>query len=156
MANLIELMEDTEKLFFEILDNTAIPQWVEIKVFCDNNQKKPYKIQKSNDVVEKISEGVNITIIFNEDILIELPKEMQVMCISEALHGIVVDENDRLKLEKADVETHSGILHKFGQDAVIQMKESIQSLYNAKKVRDDEEKARQRDLKKKKGRITAI
>lgn len=149
MANLIEMMDDTVKLFYDILDETSIPQWVEIKVFCDNNLKKPYKIYKSNDITEKISDGVNITIVFNEDILVELPYDMQVMCIKEALHGIVVDENDRIKIESFDVETHSGILTHFGHEAVLQMKESIQSLYDEKKQREEEEKAAQKEAKKK-------
>jgi hypothetical protein len=148
MAILIELMDDTVSLFYKIVDESAIPNWVEIKVFCDNNQKKVYKVQKTNDVTEKLSDGVNVTIIFNEDILTQLPTDMQLMCIKEALHGIVVDENDKLKVEKPDVETHSGILHHFGQDAVIQMKESIRSLYDKKKQRDEEEKARSCEEKK--------
>lgn len=149
MANLIELMDDTVNLFYEIVDDSTIPQWVEIKAFCDNNQKKIYKVSKSNDVTEKLSDGVNITIIFNEDILVALPMDMQIMCIKEAIHGISVDDNDRIKVEKPDVETYSGILNHFGKDEVIKMKESIKSLYDEKKQREDEEKARLREEKKK-------
>ena len=149
MANLIELMDDTVNLFYEIVDDSTIPQWVEIKAFCDNNQKKVYKVSKSNDVTEKLSDGVNVTIIFNEDILTALPMEMQIMCIKEAIHGIVVDDNDRIKVEKPDVETYSGILNHFGKDEVIRMKESIKSLYDQKKQREEEEKARIREEKKK-------
>jgi hypothetical protein len=157
MANLIELMDDTVNLFYEIVDDSTIPQWVEIKVFCDNNQKKIYKVSKSNDVTEKLSDGVNVTIIFNEDILVALPMEMQIMCIKEAIHGIVVDDNDRIKVEKPDVETYSGILNHFGKDEVIRMKESIKSLYDEKKQREEEEKARIKEEKKKKRKgITAM
>lgn len=152
MANLIELMDDTVNLFYEIVDESAIPQWVEIKAFCDNNQKKIYKVSKSNDVTEKLSDGVNLTVIFNEDILVALPIDMQVMCIKEAIHGIVVDDNNRLKVERPDVETYSGILNFFGKDDVIRMKESIKSLYDQKKQREDEEKARLKEEKKNKRR----
>lgn len=158
MANLIDLMEGTEEKFFQIRDNnTAIPVWVEMKVFCDNEQKNIYKIAKSNDIVEKLSEGIHVTIIFNENILLDLPEDMQEMVIMEALHGIVVDDNDKLKVEKPDFTTHTGILKAFGDESVIQMKESIKSLYDAKKQREDEEKARIKEEKKKKGRqITAV
>jgi len=156
MANLIDLMEETEKLFFEIRDNTAIPQWVEFKTFCDNNQKDIYKVVKSNDVVEKLSAGILVTVIFNENILLGLPEEIQIMCIKEALHGIVVDDNDRLKIEKPDFVTYSGILTVFGDEAVIQMKESIKSLYDAKKQKEEEEKARIKAEKKKKRNFTSV
>ena len=156
MANLIKMMDDTENLFYKILDESSIPDWVEFKTFCDNNQKDIYKVVKSNDIVEKLSEGVLITVIFNENILLELPQEMQVMCIKEALHGIVVDDNDRLKIEKPDFVTYSGILSTFGDDAVIQMKESIKSLYDAKKQKEEEEKARIKAEKKKKRNYTSV
>ena len=156
MANLIELTEKTEKLIFSIIDETTIPNWVEFKTFCDNNQKDIYKVVKSNDIVEKLSEGILVTVIFNENILLELPQEMQIMCIKEALHGIVVDDNDRLKIEKPDFVTYSGILTTFGDNAVIQMKETIKSLYDAKKQKEEEEKEKLKAEKKKKRNYTAV
>lgn len=149
MAKIEKASEELVQQFDEIRDNTAIPQWIEFELFNNSKQKELYKINKTNDVTEVLTDGVNFTIVFNEEIFDGLPEDMQSMAIVEALAGVNVSDSDAVSLEKPDFVTYSGMMTKYGDDSVIRYKESIKSLFDEKKQREDEEKARKKDKKRK-------
>lgn len=142
MAKIEKASEDVVTLFEEVRNKTSIPHWVMFEVLCNNKQKELYKITKLNDVVEVLTEGVNFSVVLNEEIFDELPSEMQEMAIEECLAGVSVSDSDAISLEKPNFNTHTGVLQKFGHESVITLHESIKSLYDAKKQQEDEEKAR--------------
>ena len=80
----------------------------------------------------------------NEDIFSELPEEMKKLAIDEVLAGVIVSETDTVSLEKPDFSTYSGVLAKYGDSEVIKLKESVKSLYDAQKQKEDQEKRRTR------------
>jgi len=141
MAKIQKASEDVVNLFSEVREKTTIPHWVVFEVLCDEAQKEIYKISKLNDVVEILTEGVNFSVVFNEEILEGLPVNMQEMVIEECLAGVNVSDSDAVSLAKPNFNTHTGILQKFGHDDIITLHESIKSLYDEKKQREDEEKA---------------
>ena len=141
MAKIEKASEDVVNLFEEIRNKTSIPHWIQFEVLCNNSQKELYKITKANDVLEILADGVNFVVVFNEGILDELPADLQEMAIIECLAGVSVSDSDAVSLEKPDFNTHTGVLQKFGDQSVIQLHESIKSLFDAKKQREDEEKA---------------
>jgi len=141
MAKIEKASEDVVTLFEEVRNDTSIPHWVMFEVLCNNKQKELYKITKLNDVVEILTEGVNFSVVLNEEIFDELPSEMQEMAIEECLAGVSVNDSDVISLEKPNFNTHTGVLQKFGHESVITLHESIKSLYDAKKQREDEERA---------------
>lgn len=141
MAKIVKASEEIEKLFDEVRDKTSIPQWIEFKVFSCEKQKELYKIVKTNDLVEILTEGLNFAVIFNEGIFDQLPADMQVMAINECLAGVAVNENDVVSLTKPTFNTYLGMLEKYGHDPIIVLHESIKSLFDAKKQKEDEEKA---------------
>ncbi len=141
MAKIEKASEDVVNLFSEISDKTSIPHWIQFEVLCNNTQKELYKITKANDVLEILAGGVNFVVVFNEEILDELPADLQEMAIIEAVAGVSVSDSDTVSLEKPDFNTHTGVLQKYGDQSVIQLHESIKSLFDAKKQREDEEKA---------------
>jgi len=149
MAKIEKASEDVVNLFDEVRDKTTIPQWLQFEVLCNNKQKELYKIVKTNDIVEILTEGVNFAVVFNEEILDELPADMQKMAIVECLAGVSVSESDTISLEKPNFNTHTGVLQKYGHESIITLHESIKSLFDKKKQREDEEKAR---IKSKRGR----
>jgi hypothetical protein len=153
MAKIEKASEDVVNLFDEVRQNTSIPQWIQFEVLCNDKQKELYKITKSNDVVEVITEGVNFAVVFNEEILDGLPVKMQEMAIEECLAGVAVSESDAVSLNKPNFNTHTGVLQKFGHEDVIGLHESIKSLFDEKKQREDEEKAR---TKGKRGRKATV
>jgi len=141
MAKIEKASEDVVQLFDEVREKTTIPQWIQFEVLNNNKQKEVYKITKSSDVVEVLTEGVNFAIVFNEEILDALPVDMQEMAIEECLAGVSVNDSDVVSLNKPNFNTYTGMLEKFGHESIITLHESIKSLYDDKKQREDEEKA---------------
>jgi hypothetical protein len=148
MAKIQKASEDIVNLFNEIREKTSIPRWVRFEVLSNDKQKEIYKISKANDVVEILSGGVNFVVIVNEEILDELPFDMQEMVMNEALAGVVVSDSDTVSLDKPNFNTHRSMLEHYGHEAIIRLHESIKSLYDVKKQKEDEEKARTKKGKK--------
>jgi len=149
MAKIEKASEDVVNLFDSVRDKTTIPQWIQFEVLCNNKQKELYKIVKSNDIVEILTEGVNFAVVFNEEILDALPADMQEIAIQECLAGVSVSESDAVSLNKPDFNTYTGLLMRHGHDSMITLHESIKSLFDEKKQREDEQKAM---IKGKRGR----
>jgi hypothetical protein len=141
MAKIERASEDVVNLFEGIRNKTSIPHWIQFEVLCNNKQKELYKITKSNDVVEVLTEGVNFAVVFNEEILDALPADMQEMAIQECLAGVSVSDSDAVSLNKPDFNTYTGMLISHGHDSIITLHESIKSLFDEKKQREDEQKA---------------
>lgn len=141
MAKIERGSEDVVNLFEEVRNKTSIPNWLIFDVLSNEKQKEVYKINKLNDVVEIITEGTNFAVVFNEEILEGLPRPMQEIVILECLAGVNVNDNDVVSLAKPDFSTHSGVLQKFGFDEMNKVRESIKSLYDKKKQREDEQKS---------------
>lgn len=141
MAKFEEASELVEKIFDEVRDNTSIPHWVEFKVLCNNKQKEMCKLIKSSDLVELLTEGLNFAVVINESVFNDLPETMKRMAIDECLAGVAVSETDTLSVEKTNFNTHRGVLQKYGGDEIIILHESIKSLFDAKKQKEDETKA---------------
>jgi hypothetical protein len=154
MAKFQEASPEVEKLFDEVREKTSIPQWVEFKVLCNNKQKKePIKLVKSNDLVQVLTEGVNFAVIVNEDIFTQLPVEMQKLAFDEMLAGVSISDSDAVSQEKPDFNTYTGVLAKYGDSEVIKLKESVKSLYDVQKQKEDQEKA---EKKGKRGRKKSV
>lgn len=151
MAKFEKASDDAEKFFDDVKEKTTIPQWLEFKVLCNNKQKTPCEIFKNNELVEVLTEGVNFAVVFNEEIFDKLPDDMKEMVVVEKLAGVSVDDNDKIGLVKPDFNTYTGVLQKYGHEPIIQLKESIKSLYDAKKQQDDEAKAAKKGKRGKKG-----
>ena len=140
--------EDVENLFDDVREKTNIPRWIEFKVLCNDKQRELCKIVKMNDLVETLTEGLNFAVVINEGIFDELPEDMQRMAIDECLAGVSVSDSDAVSLEKPDFNTYTGVLNKYGDDSVIRLKESIKSLFDAKKQKEDEERATKKAKRK--------
>jgi hypothetical protein len=147
MAKIEKASEDIVNLFEEIREKTSIPSWIQFEILSNNKQKEIYKISKANDIIEVLTNGVNFIVVVNEEILDELPFDMQEMVMNEALAGVVVNDNDVVSLNKPDFNTYTGLLISYGHDSIITLHESIKSLYDAKKQKEDEEKARTKKVK---------
>jgi hypothetical protein len=150
MAKFEKASEDAEKFFDEIREKTTIPQWIEFRVLCNNKQKIPVDIKKNSDLVEVLTEGVNFAVIFNEEVFDQLPDDMKEIAVAEKLAGVNVDDNDKITLVKEDFNTYTGVLQKYGDAPILRFKESVKSLYDAKKQKEDEEKAAKKGKRGKK------
>lgn len=138
MRKLEEASEDVVKIFEEVLDGTTIPQWVEFKVLCNNKQKNEVcKLNKANEVIEVLTDGIAFIITINESIFDMLPDDLQRMEIDKCLAGVEVSETDTLSKSKPDFFAHSGVIKKYGYDKLVVLKESIESLYIKQKEDED-------------------
>jgi len=148
----IEKADDKVRVLFEeVRDKTSIPHWVEFEVLSSDKQRELYKIIKLSDVVEILTEGLNFAVVLNESIFTELPVDMQIMALDECLAGVSVNENDVVSLVKPNFNTHTGVLQKYGHNPIITLHESIKSLYDVKKQKEEEEKTAGKGKRKKKG-----
>lgn len=152
MAKIEYASEEVKKLFFEVRDKTTINKFVEFVVFQDNKMKQLYKIVKLSELVETLTDGLNFAVVINEEIFDGLPDDMKVMAIDECLAGVSVSESDAVSLVKPDFNTYTGALQKYGHEPIIVLKESIKSLYDVKKQKEDQEKAQKKEKKVKKGK----
>jgi len=137
MSKIVKASDELIDLFNSVRKKTTIPVWVQFELLSNNKQKTLYKILKTNNVVEVITNGINFAIIFNELIFNELPHDMKVIAIDECLAGIYVNNYDNIYLEKPNFNTYISILQKYGHDSIIRLHESIKSLYDVKKQNDD-------------------
>lgn len=150
MANYTKVFDETKSLFYEVLDGTSIPQWVEFQLIANNDLKELYRVNKLSDLYEFMTDGKNIVVCINEEIFDGLQLDMKKKILEELLGGIVVDEKDKIKIEAFDFTTHSGFLAKYGADEVIKLKESVKSLFDVKREKEEQEKAEAKAAKKKK------
>jgi len=151
MAKIEKASNDVVALFDSVRNKTSIPQWIIFEVLCNDKQKELYKIVKANDIIEVLTEGVNFVVVLNEEILEGLPLDMQETAIDECLAGVCVSDSDAVSLEKPNFNTHTGVLQKYGDNTIISLHESIKSLFDDKKQREDAEKARTKKGGKRKG-----
>ncbi len=141
MAKFEKASEDVVILFEKIRDTTTIPNWITFEVLCNNKQKQLYKIVKMSDLVEIITDGLNFAVVFNEEIFDQLTDDQKKMAIDECLAGVTVTESQMAQLEKPNFSTHTGVLQKYGHEPIIVLHESVKSLYDQKKQKEDEAKA---------------
>ena len=145
--------EEVVKLFNEVRDSTTIPHWIMFEVLCNNKLKELYKIIKMNDLVETLTDGLNFAVVFNEEIFDQLNDDQKKMALVECLSGVSVSESDAVSLEKPNFSTYRGVLQRYGHEPIIILHESVKSLFDAKKQKEDEIKAQ---TKGKRGRKKAF
>ena len=69
---------------------------------------------------------------------------MKRILIDEKLAGVAISESDSISIEKPDMCTFTGVLAKHGDEMILRLHESVKSLFDAKKQKDEEEKAQKR------------
>lgn len=142
MGKFRNVSDDVKMVFDKILNETTIPQWVNFELLANDKQKEVYVIRRSNEIIEHLTDGINFVIIINEEIFEQLPEHQQEILLNECLAGVTIDhDKDSIALEKPNFTTYGSILRTYGHEDVISLKESVKSLYDAKKQREDEEKA---------------
>lgn len=131
--------DKTIKSFDDVLVTMDLERFgVTTKIIINDKQKEVIKIKKLTPDI-KFALGDDLLITVNEYILDRLPEVEKNMHIQEMLTGVWFNaETDKLIIEQPDVKTYSGFLQKFGYEKYEVMKESIKTLYIAKKDEDDQ------------------
>ena len=138
MSKFIDVMEETQSIFDNVLMNTTIPHWVEFRLISNNNQKELYLVKKMSELFEVLTDNLNVVIVLNEEIFDKLEDEQKKLVFEEILTGIIVNDNDKINLEKPNFTTYSSMLQKHGDETMIRLKETILSLYEEKREKEIE------------------
>ena len=138
-------------LFYEVLDKTTISQnVVEFKLLHNPQLKEAYELKKQSDLVSYLADGINMVLIINEDVFDKLTDEQKKILLEEALNGILVNDSDKIIVEKPDFSTHTGILQKHGVETMVSLKETVKAILSEKRIKDEEDKQMSTPKKKKK------
>lgn len=137
MAKWIEVSDETVKAFDDVLLSILPEQYgVAVKIIVDNSQKTVIELKKVPPMY-KFSYGDDLIIIVNEAILDAMPPVEQNLYIQEQLSGVRFDaENDRLLIDKTDVNTYDGFIERHGYEKHKLLRLSVESLYELKKEQD--------------------
>lgn len=147
MARYEEPFEEVQLIFDAVMRNQGLENRVNLKVLSDENLKKDLgKVVKANEVTKHLS-GVDVVVIINGEIFDGLTAEQQLIGAEELLCGIHHQEKEgkdgkiveKITINKPDINTYSGLLRKYGYDEYDLLRESVQSLYDAKKNRENGE-----------------
>jgi hypothetical protein len=127
---------ETIKAFDDVLIAINLEQFGSAKIIVNDKQKDVIKIKKLTPDL-KYALGDDLLITVNQYILERLPEIERNMCVQESLTGVSFNfETDKITLNQPDVKTYSGFLQKFGYEKYEVMRESIKTLYIAKKEED--------------------
>lgn len=141
MSKYFEIDSENEALFNEVLDSTTISKGLGIVVFGNNKAKQIVEVKKFNELVEKVSEGVSLAVIINEEIFNGLDDDMKKMVFDEALSSVVTNfETDVTSIEKPDFVTSTGMLKKYGDSTMIKLKTSVKALYEQREEKEKQDK----------------
>lgn len=150
MAKFVEASEHISDLFENHRKESSIPLFVEFRYLHCPTQKVVYKISKLNPMLELITEGVNFTVVVNEEVFDKLSDQQQQILISECFAGVNVSDTDAVSLEAPTFTTHASTLKKFGHVDVIETKETVDLIY--KQMKDQADEAKANSEPKKRGR----
>jgi len=136
---LTEVFDSTQEFFDKAVDKTSIPHHVSIQLFANNRLKKPYVVKRADDYMKHMND-IDVIIEINEKIFDALEPGQKDIVADEALAHIRWDmEKDKLNIDKPDVTTFSGIIHKYGLEPWNRLQETIKSLKDKKKQEEAEQ-----------------
>jgi hypothetical protein len=138
MATYVEVLDETDKVFREVLMTTTLERYLKVQLLADNGLKEIGKVVKANDLVKYVSDK-DIIVIINEDIFLQLEDVQQLMVAESLLAGISFDtEKDKIVINQPDVKVHSLILRKFTYAHYERLQESIKTLFEVKENKGEE------------------
>lgn len=114
----IEISDDTQKFFDNILSNIHLPYSLNYQLVNATKQKQVIKIMKVPEVYSFIMK-VDMVLCFNEDMFEKLDEKSKEILILQEIDKYTVDiENGRIRANKPDLTTFSGIIKKYGWEDV--------------------------------------
>lgn len=132
-----DLDQDTLDVINDIIDNMALPFNLRIKYMGNSKQKTLIKLQKLSDVMVHLT-TVDLIIFINEEYFDSLENNSTIL-IHQELDRLEFDINKgTFKIGKYPLQTTTGVLKKYGIDAVAEANQ-LSELYSQQKKDSDEE-----------------
>lgn len=114
----IEISDDTQKFFDNILSNIHLPYSLNYQLVNATKQKQVIKIMKVPEVYSFLMK-VDMVLCFNENMFEKLDDKSKEILILQEIDKYTVDiENGRIRVNRPDLTTFSGIIKKYGWEDV--------------------------------------
>lgn len=138
MAKWANPTDETHDVITEVLIGAGLDNYIDTKIIVNDDQSELFKIKK--ETPENVyAYGYHLKIIVNESIFEGLPNAYQILSTQEALAGTYWDtENDKLLVNTPN-KIHRCFIEKHGWEVYERLTESIKSLYDEKKNKNNEE-----------------
>lgn len=138
MAKYSEVGEFNVNIFADQVAEADLERVLNVKVLADDRQKKIFKVIKANPLVKHMT-GEDVIVVINEKIFNGLEDNQKRLVADEAITYIGFDfEKDKIHISNPDINVHTGILRKYGNDIYIGLQEQIKLIYDQKKEVDKE------------------
>jgi hypothetical protein len=129
MAKYLEIGEDTQKIFDEVIMKTALDRMITIKLIHNPALKKEIGKPCKAHAHMKHFMDVDVVIEINEDIFFKLADNQKLMVAEELVTQIRFDtEKETVKIDKGDVQTHLLFLKKHGLDNYEALRLSVEQI----------------------------
>lgn len=129
MEKYYELSEHVIDHFNEIRKGLTFTNDFNFRLIGNRKLKSLIKIQKVSDVYEYLMSGINILVIFNEDIYNILHETQKNILIEQELSKIEIDLNtQKIKIKQASIQTNEKLMQKFGIEAIINANAVVQHI----------------------------
>ena len=131
-----EVDEENLNLVQMVISDSIIANNVTIEVLSDDEGSAPVSAIIENGRVTKLTggdiNGIEVTILLNENIFDHLPQDLKVLAIEEAIHGIHRNAKDKVSKDtEGSFTSYLGFLQKVGTDKFVIYKEAISSAKRA-------------------------
>ena len=137
-AQFYDLSPDTTDAVTALIDKMALPFNIKHKIVGNTKLKKLIKLQKTSDINQYLT-SIDLIIMINEDYYIALEEKNTEILIAQELDRIQFDiAKGSFKLAKFELQTNSGILKKYGIDAVAEANQ-ISDAYKQQKADKDKD-----------------
>lgn len=118
-----DLTEDTISQVQVILDKMALPFTIKIKYLGNSKMKKLIQLKKASDEFVYIN-SIDLFVYINEDYLMKLEDVNAEILLTQELDRLQFDiASGKFKIAKFGVQTTTGVLKKYGIEAVAEANE---------------------------------
>lgn len=139
-AKFYDLSEDALLTVSQIIEKMALPFNIKIKYLGSTKLKKLISLKKTSDEISYIN-GIDLIVFINEDYLIKLDDKNAEILLTQEFDRLQFDiSKGTFKIAKFELQTNTGILNKYGIDAVAEANELSELLtQQIKDGKEDEE-----------------
>lgn len=118
MDKYYELDEDTIKAFKDVFNKKAFPINISFQFIGCSSQKALIKISKVSDLYEFVLEK-QLVVSVNEELFDAFDDESKTILFEQEIDKLAVDaDKGKIKMVKPDLNTFSGLVNKYGIEAV--------------------------------------
>lgn len=134
MKHLYQPSEDAIAEFKELWEKTTLPPNTRLGFIGTDKLKYPIKIQKANDTLMFFTQGLEIIVHLNENMLDALDEKAREIVVMQEINKVEYHSESKsenaYKVKSNGPAFDAGILSKYGQDDIVRTMQLIRTLAN--------------------------